>query len=143
MAAAIHPNRENKSQVRQELIIRHIINDIMAGGIYSVIIQKLTEDGYNLGKKYSNSTARNLYTAARKRIKADFDDTLPQIKENLTTMLLDLFTEAKEVGDRQASIKCLQEIAKLTGAYAPIQTESKVETYVIDFNLDNNEENKD
>ena len=50
-------------------------------------------------------------------------------------MLYDLFTEAKDMGDRMNAIKCIQEIAKLTGAYEPTKVEAKVENIVIDFNL--------
>ena len=137
MAAPIQPANEDKSSVRKELAIRHIVNDLMDGAVYSVIITKLTEDHYELGKMYNKGTAKQLIAEARKRIKKDFEEQLPEIKSSLTNMLLDLFTEAKEVGDRMNAIKCIQEIAKLTGAYEAQKVEAKVENIVIDFNLTN------
>lgn len=137
MAAPIQPANEDKSSVRKELAIRHIVNDLMDGAVYSVIITKLTEDHYELGKNYNKGTAKQLIAEARKRIKKDFEEQLPEIKSSLTNMLLDLFTEAKEVGDRMNAIKCIQEIAKLTGAYEAQKVEAKVENIVIDFNLTN------
>lgn len=135
MAAPNKPANEDKSSVRKEIAIRHVVNDLMDGAVYSVIITKLTEDHYELGKNYNKGTAKQLIAEARKRIKKDFEEQLPEIKSSLTNMLLDLFTEAKEVGDRMNAIKCIQEIAKLTGAYSPTQQEVKVQNITIDFQL--------
>lgn len=139
MAAPKEPANEDKSSIRKELAIRNIVNDIMDGGVYSVIIQKLAEDEYGIGKCYKESTAKNLIKEARKRIKQDFEEQLPDIRASLTNMLYDMFTEAKEMGDRMNAIKCIQEIAKLTGAYTPEQKEVTVKEMTIDFNLLNNE----
>lgn len=140
MAAPKEPANEDKSSIRKELAIRNIINDIMDGGVYSVIIQKLEEDKYEIGKCYKKATAKHLISEARARIKADFEEQLPDIRASLTNMLYDMFTEAKEIGDRMNAIKCIQEIAKLTGAYTPQQVEAKIENYVIDFKLTNEDD---
>ena len=135
MAAPIKPANEDKSSIRKELAIRNVVNDLMDGGVYSVIKEKLMEDYYELGKKYTESSAKNIIKFARARIKEDFEEQLPDIQAQLTNMLLDLFTEAKDMGDRMNAIKAIQEIAKLTGAYSPQKVEAKVENIVIDFNL--------
>lgn len=140
MAAPKKPANEDKSSIRKELAIRHIINDLLDGAVFSVIITKLTEDGYEVGKKYCRSTAINMFKEARKRIKADFEEQLPEIKSNLTNMLYDLFTEAKQVGDRMNAIKAIQEIAKLTGAYEAQKQDITIKDLTIDFNLLNNED---
>lgn len=140
MAAPKKPANEDKSSIRKELAIRNVINDLMNGGVYSVIKQKLMEDEYEIGKKYTGGSAKNILIEARKRIKADFEEQLPDIRASLTNMLYDLFTEAKEIGDRMNAIKCLQEIAKLTGAYEAEKHEVKVKEITIDFNLLNNNE---
>lgn len=137
MAAPKKPANEDKSSIRKEIAIRHIINDLLDGAVCSVIIAKLTDDTYEVGKKYCKSTAMQMFKEARRRIKADFEEQLPEIKSSLTNMLYDLFTEAKEMGDRMNAIKCIQEIAKLTGAYEAQKVEAKVENIVIDFNLNN------
>ncbi|WP_407433041.1 hypothetical protein [Methanobrevibacter sp.] len=135
MAAPIKPANEDKSSIRKELAIRNVVNDLMDGGVYSVIKEKLMEDEYGIGKKYTEGTAKAIIKFARKRIKDDFEEQLPDIRASLTNMLYDLFTEAKDMGDRMNAIKCIQEIAKLTGAYEPTKVEAKVENIVIDFNL--------
>lgn len=140
MAAPKRPANEDKSSIRKELAIRHIINDLLDGAVCSVIITKLTEDSYEVGKKYCKSTAKEMFKEARRRIKADFEEQLPEIKSNLTNMLYDLFTEAKEVGDRMNAIKCIQEIAKLTGAYEAQKQDITIKDLTIDFNLLNNED---
>lgn len=137
MAAPIKPANEDKSSIRKELAIRNVVNDLMDGGVYSVIKEKLMEDEYEIGKKYTESSAKNIIKFARARIKEDFEEQLPDIQAQLTNMLLDLFTEAKDMGDRMNAIKAIQEIAKLTGAYSPQKVEAKVENIVIDFNLSN------
>ena len=140
MAAPKKPANEDKSSIRKELAIRNVVNDLMDGGVYSVIKQKLMEDEYEIGKKYSEGTAKGIIKFARARIKQDFEEQLPDIRASLTNMLYDLFTEAKDMGDRMNAIKCLQEIAKLTGAYEPTKVEAKVENYVIDFKLTNEDD---
>jgi hypothetical protein len=140
MAAPKKPANEDKSSVRKELAIRNVINDLMDGGVYSVIKEKLMEDEYGIGKKYTEGTAKAIIKFARARIKQDFEEQLPDIRAQLTNMLMDLFTEAKEIGDRMNAIKCLQEIAKMSGAYTPEQKEVTVKEITIDFNLLNNNE---
>lgn len=140
MAAPKKPANEDKSSVRKELAIRNVINDLMDGGVYSVIKQKLMEDQYGLDKRYTEGSAKAIIKFARARIKEDFAEQLPDIRAQLTNMLYDLFTESKEIGDRMNAIKCLQEIAKLTGAYTPEQKEVTVKEITIDFNLLNNNE---
>lgn len=135
MAAPNKPANEDKSSIRKEIAIRHVVNDLMDGGVYSVIKTKLMEDYYELGKKYTEGTAKQIIKLARARIKEDFAEQLPDIQASLTNMLYDLYTQAKEMGDRMNAIKCIQEIAKLTGAYSPQKLEAKVENIVIDFNL--------
>lgn len=139
MAAPIKPANEDKSTIRKEMAIRYVINDIIDGGVYSVIIEKLMNDEYGVGKKYVKGTAKQIIKCARERIKEDFAEQLPQIRENLTSMLMDLFTDAKQMGDRTNAIKAIQEIAKLTGAYEPTKVEAKVENIIIDFNLTDDE----
>lgn len=140
MAAPIKPANEDKSSIRKELAIRNVVNDLMDGGVYSVIKEKLMEDEYGIGKKYTEGTAKAIIKFARARIKQDFEEQLPDIRASLTNMLMDLFTEAKEMGDRMNAIKCIQEIAKLTGAYEAEKKDITIKDLTIDFNLLNNED---
>ena len=112
----------------------------MDGGVYSVIKEKLMEDEYGIGNKYTEGTAKGIIKFARARIKQDFEEQLPDIRASLTNMLYDLFTEAKQIGDRMNAIKCIQEIAKLTGAYEAEKKDITIKDLTIDFNLLNNED---
>lgn len=138
------PNREEQhhSKTRHEEAVRQVINDLLSGATYSVLFIKLTEDGYGLDYCYSNSMAQKIITQARKRLREDYKEALPQFREQLTHILLDIVTEAREMGDRGNAIKAVQEVAKLVGAYEPTKVEAKVENYVIDFQL-TDEENTD
>ena len=136
------PNKEGQhhSKMRAQTIIKHLINDILNGATYNVLYNKLIEDGYDIGYEYSNSSAQRLIRQARNKIKEDYAEALPQMRETLTAICLDILTDAKESGDRGNAIKAVQEVAKLTGAYEPTKVEAKVETITIDFNLTNESE---
>lgn len=123
------------SKIRREQAIRNVCNDILNGATYSVLYSKLIEDEYGLNYKYSQSTAQKIITASRKRLKEDYKEALPEMRETLTNVCLDILSDAKLMGDRMNAIKAVQEIAKLTGCYEPTKVEAKVENIVIDFNL--------
>lgn len=130
-------DKKNKSKIRRENAIRHIINDLLNGAVYSVLKTKLMEDEYGIGHCYSEDGVYDLVTEARKRIMQDFEEEREHIKSELMARLNDLFTECREVGDRGVALKTLQEIAKLTGAYEPMKIDQKVDEQItIDFNLE-------
>ena len=124
------------SKMRQENAVRNVVNDILNGAVYSVVFQKLIEDGYGLDFKYSKSMAQKIITAARKRMREDYKEVVPNMKELLTNLCLDILSECRDSGDRQTALKAVQEVAKLTGSYDPIKTENKVEVVNIDFKLE-------
>lgn len=134
----IMQDRKNKSKIRRENAIRHIINDLLNGAVYSVLKAKLIEDAYNIGHRYSEDGAYDLVAEARRRILKDFEEEREHVKAELMARLNDLFTECREVGDRGVALKTLQEIAKLTGAYEAQKVEAKVDNTInINFGLDN------
>lgn len=135
-------NDKHHSKLRHDDAIRNVVNDILDGATYSVLFQKLTEDEYGLDYKYSQSMAQKIITKARKRMKEDYKEALPQMRETLTNICMDILSEAKQIGDRMNALKAVDYVAKLTGAYEPTKVEAKVENYVIDFKL-TDEENTD
>lgn len=135
------PNEKeiHHSRCRKEQAVRCVINDLLDGGMYSAIYIKLTEDKYGLDYKYSASSAQRIITDARKRMKEDYAEALPQFREQMTHMLLDIVTEAREQGDRGNAIRAIQEVCKISGVYEPEKKEVTVKEMTIDFNLLNNE----
>lgn len=130
---------KHHSKIRHSEAVRHVVNDILDGATYSVLFQKLTEDEYGLDYKYSQSMAQKIITEARKRMKEDYKEALPQMRETLTNICMDILSEAKQIGDRMNALKAVDYVAKLTGAYTPEQKEVTVKEMTIDFNLLNNE----
>lgn len=117
--------------------VKNVINDILEGGTYSVLLEKLQKDYYNIDKKYTKSNAESIVKEARAVIKKDFDDYVGNAKEQIWNKALDLYTECKEVGDRATALKALQYVAKLTG----IEDIQKVDMNIngnieIDFGFD-------
>lgn len=133
---------KHHSKLRHDEAVRNVVNDILDGATYSVLFQKLTEDEYGLDYKYSQSMAQKIITKARKRMRDDYKEALPQMRETLTNICMDILSEAKQIGDRMNALKAVDYVAKLTGAYEPTKVEAKVENYVIDFKL-TDEENTD
>lgn len=130
---------ERKSKFRHDAAVRFVQNDILNGATYSVILNKLVDDAYGLGHNYSPTNGQKIITKARKILKEDYKELVPQMRETLTNICMDILTEARESGDRANAIKAVQEVAKITGAYQPEQREITVKELTIDFNLLDNE----
>lgn len=135
------PNKKpvHHSKMRHEQAIRCAVNDILNGALYSNITQRLVEDEYNLDYNYSEREAQRIVREARKRMKEDYQEVVPHMRELLTSMCMDILTDARESGDNSNALKAIQEVAKLTGAYEPIKTENKVKVINIDFGLEDDE----
>ena len=125
--------------VLQQQIVNAIYNDYCLGATYSNILNKLMGDEYGFGKKYSRRAADAFIAKARAIIKEDFARERPEMKEKLYAMLLDVYNESREIGDRGAANKSIEQIAKLTGAYEPTKQAIQINKVDIDFNLDDNE----
>lgn len=130
---------KHHSKLRHEEAVRCVVNDILDGSTYSVLYQKLINNEYGLDYNYSQSMAQKIITKARKRLKEDYAEALPQMRETLTNICLDILSDAKLMGDRMNALKAVDYVAKLTGAYTPEQKEVTVKEMTIDFNLLNNE----
>lgn len=86
---------KHHSKLRHAEAIRCVINDILDGATYSVLFQKLTENEYGLDYNYSQSMAQKIITKARKQLKEDYKEMLPQMRETLTNICMDILSEAK------------------------------------------------
>ena len=122
---------------------KEIYNDILNGAAYTVIINKIREGVYPSaeGTSYKENYAKKLIAEARKLMAEDFAEERQELKETLTIRLMDVYTEAREVGDRSAALKALEQMAKLTGVLEPTKIEGKFNSkVVIDFGFDNKDE---
>lgn len=129
-----------KSHTRMMMAIRYTINTILDGGQYSVLISKLTEDEYGLGHCYSQSQAERIVRAARETIRKDVEEQLPNLRDDMISRLLDVYTECRNCGDRYASLKALDQLNKLCGLY---ENKVKVDCDIsgdVNINFDFNKE---
>lgn len=140
-----HINIENKpiynDHSRREYLLREIYNLLVNGATSSNIIDRLMNDYWNVGKKYTHKSCYNLLEDARKMIKEDFEEDRKTLKEQIYANYMDIYAEARESFDRMAAIKCMENLAKITGLNEPTKVEAKVDgSIVIDFGLDNDNE---
>lgn len=106
--------RHIKDPQRQEAI-KNVVNDIIDGATNSVLLQKLQEDCYDIGRKYSSSNAQKIVIEARAILKEDFDKSIKNARETLWNCTMDIYTEAKQMGDFSDALKALQYVGKLSG----------------------------
>lgn len=129
---------ENKDKGRHHLAVRNVINDILNGATYSVLKAKLMEDEYELGYKYSKGQVDRIVREARDVIKKDTEEQMPTLKEDMLARMLDVYTEARDMGDRMNALKALDQINKMFGMYQEklkVDADIKQEV-IIDFGYD-------
>lgn len=129
---------ENKDKGRHHLAVRNVINDILNGATYSVLKAKLMEDEYGLGYKYSKGQVDRIVREARDVIKKDTEEQMPTLKEDMLARMLDVYTEARDMGDRMNALKALDQINKMFGMYQEklkVDADIKQEV-IIDFGYD-------
>ena len=123
-------NCKERSAIRFDNAKKNCINDILAGATYSVMMDKLLNDKYDIGYKYSKAQAERAIYQARDIIRKDFQESMPHLLDDTVSRLLDIYTSAREINDNANAIKALQEIGKLSGLY--------VDKVKLDANIDNN-----
>lgn len=107
---------KDKNTTRREEVYKHVYNDICNGALYSNLIDRLMEDYYNIGFKYSRHTAVDIISNVRRMLRKDFEEVKTQLREQLLAQLYDVYNEARAKEDRQSALAALKQIAKLTGA---------------------------
>lgn len=134
----IKEKKLGKNQVRKEMAIRHTVNAILDGATYSILIANLMEDEYGLDYKYTRGHSERIIKQARELIRKDTEEQIPHLKEDMIARFLDIYTDAKTVGDRMNALKALEHINKLCGLYQDklkVDADIKQEV-IIDFGYD-------
>lgn len=132
----------NKTSVAHYNAIKHIYNDILQGATDSVVINKLKEDTYELGRVYTEQYCARLLAKAKTMIVQDMESELRDIRIGLMAKAYDTYTDAREHGDRTNALSALNFISKITGALDPRYGQTNVQNITIDFHFED-EENKD
>lgn len=134
------PSKKKKgaTSVRKDEIVNHLYNDMCDGCTYSNMMNKLMNDYYNVGHKYSESRADTLISEARRLIRKDFEEDRQEIKARLYIAIQDVFNECREANDRSNALKALDQISKLLGLNEPDKIDMKIQNIDINFGLDEN-----
>lgn len=128
--------KDKKSVDRKREAVRRVINDMLNGATNSVLTDKLMNDDYNLGFNYTKNGAQHITKEARRILRKDFEEERAELRERLFNMFLDVYTEAKEIGQHQSALKALEDICKLTGVNEPDKQEVTLNDIIIDFKFD-------
>lgn len=128
-------------KVTRMLLIRNIVNDILDGATRSVIVSKVKEDAYGIGRIYSEARVDQFIRKAREIIQQDTLEMIPTMRDDMINRLLDVYTDAKKKGDSNGALKALDQLSKVTGLY---EQKLRVEGHttneiIIDFGFDLND----
>lgn len=121
------------TSVRKDEVVNHIYNDICNGATYTNCLNKLMNDDYEVGHKYSESRADKLIQMARKLIRQDFEEDRKEIKARLYVAIQDVFNECRESNDRSNALKALDQISKLLGLNEPDKIDMRLQNVDINF----------
>lgn len=139
-------NKGNRRKNRTSLVhfnaVKHVYNDILQGATESIVVNKLVDDFYEIGKKYSRDHALHILQEGKSLIMEDMEKELQDIRINLMAKAYDTYTDAREQGDRTNALKALDFISKITGALDPKYGQTNVQNITIDFRFgdDDNKE---
>ena len=125
------------TSVRKDEVVTHIYNDICNGATYTNCLNKLMNDDYEVGHKYSESRADKLIQMARKLIRQDFEEDRKEIKARLYVAIQDVFNECREANDRSNALKALDQISKLLGLNEPDKIDMRLQNVDINFGFEN------
>lgn len=128
--------RLNQKQLVHFDAMKHAYNDLLLGYTESMVKNKLVDDVYEVGKKYSDHSARGIVCEAKQLIIADMEDELRDLRITLMAKAFDVYTEAREAHDRRAALDSLNFISKISGALDPRYGQTNVQNIVIDFKFD-------
>lgn len=139
---------ESRSAIRKLEGIKCIYNDLLNLAGYNVIRQKMMDDCYGLGYKYSKSAFDEMYQEAMKQIKEDYQKQKENINEKLVAVVNDISSEARENGDSRAALKGVEMLLKIFNVgqennKKAIEVQTPSSTVKIKFGFDDEEESKD
>ena len=130
-------NQEIHNKCCRTLIEKLILDDMLKGVFLWRIREKLVNDEYGLKRPMTEKAAGRFVRKVQDRIKAEYAEQLPEMREKLVATLFNLLEDSRNNGDRTNARQIVDQIAKLTGANAPTQVNVK-EDIVIDFGFDIN-----
>lgn len=105
------------TDMRLEMVLTQILN----GARVSVIKQTIKQQ-WGIGERQ----AQKYIAAAKKRIKASYDEQIPDFIQTQLEKINHVYYEAMKNGERANALAALKQAAQLVGAEAPTKSETTV-----------------
>lgn len=119
-------NRNKQKYAESEILEEKIYRDIMNGKMLTEIFQKIKHQEYG-NKKLTENGAMGVISTVKKRIREDWQAESKELRENMLTRMLDLYTDCRANNDRKTAADVLKNITKVTGIDAPEKIDLNLE----------------
>lgn len=116
----ITKNNRNDSEItdmRLEMVLTQMLN-----GARASIIKQTIKQQWGIGERQ----AQKYIAAAKKRIKASYEEQIPDFVETQLEKINHVYYEAMKNGERANALAALKQAAQLVGAEAPTKSETTV-----------------
>lgn len=134
-----------RSQARRMLAIKNVYNDFCQGATYSNVMDKLMNDDYGIGFKYTDKSTPGIIHEAYQMIRDDFAKDRESLQAKLIATCNDILGNAVKDNNGKLALEAVDRIAKLGGLYNQTQTQVNIlgkGDMVIDFKLDDEGDTK-
>lgn len=105
------------TDMRLEMVLTQILN-----GARTAIIKQTIKQQWGIGERQ----AQKYIAAAKKRIKASYDEQIPDFIQTQLEKINHVYYEAMKNGERANALAALKQAAQLVGAEAPTKSETTV-----------------
>ena len=105
------------TDMRLEMVLTQMLNGARTSIIKQTIMQQ-----WNIGERQ----AQKYIAAAKKRIKASYDEQIPEFIQTQLEKINHVYYESMKNGERANALAALKQAAQLVGAEAPTKSETTV-----------------
>nr|DAX31815.1 MAG TPA: hypothetical protein [Caudoviricetes sp.] len=105
------------TDMRLEMVLTQMLN-----GARTSIIKQTIKQQWGIGERQ----AQKYIAAAKKRIKASYDEQIPDFIQTQLEKINHVYYEAMKNGERANALAALKQAAQLVGAEAPTKSETTV-----------------
>lgn len=105
------------TDMRLEMVLTQMLNGARTSIIKQTIMQQ-----WNIGERQ----AQKYIAAAKKRIKASYDEQMPEFVQTQLEKINHVYYESMKNGERANALAALKQAAQLVGAEAPTKSETTV-----------------
>lgn len=105
------------TDMRLEMVLTQMLN-----GARTSIIKQTIKQQWNIGERQ----AQKYIAAAKKRIKASYDEQIPEFIQTQLEKINHVYYESMKNGERANALAALKQAAQLVGAEAPTKSETTV-----------------